>query len=394
MPCSNPSADIVQEDGVRERGLYLHVPFCLRKCPYCGFFSQAAGPGLMRRYVEALILQLRRMAAGGWAEHRAVTTIFFGGGTPSILPAEIVAGLLRECRSCFASAAEMEISIEVNPATVVGRDLLRLRRAGFNRLSVGVQSLSDAELTRIGRPHTATDARAVIRSARRAGFANINIDLMYGLPAQQVRDWRKTLRAALELSPEHLALYELTIEEGTPFAGLLKQGKLELPPEDAVLEMMEVIAAEIHRAGYHRYEISSYSLPGRECRHNINYWHNGSYIGLGAGAVSCVAGRRYAAVRDVELFCRRMEAGQEPWDGVEELGHEARFRETVIMGLRMAGGISIRELELRFGLHPAVYYGPVLQRLASQGLVDMENGFLRLTPRGLPVADLVLADLV
>jgi hypothetical protein len=167
--------------------------------------------------------------------------------------------------------------------------------------SVGVQSLSDAELTRIGRPHTATDARAVIRSARRAGFANINIDLMYGLPAQQVRDWRKTLRAALELSPEHLALYELTIEEGTPFAGLLKQGKLELPPEDAVLEMMEVIAAEIHRAGYHRYEISSYSLPGRECRHNINYWHNGSYIGLGAGAVSCVAGRRYAAVRDVEL---------------------------------------------------------------------------------------------
>jgi oxygen-independent coproporphyrinogen III oxidase len=348
----------------------------------------------MRRYREALILQLRRMTAGEWAERRAVTTIFFGGGTPSIFPASVLAGLLWECRARFVQADDIESSIEVNPATVTDGDLLQLRRAGFNRLSIGVQSLADGELTRIGRPHTAADARETVRSARRAGFSNINIDLMYGLPAQKVPDWRNTLRAALELAPEHLALYELTIEEGTPFAGLVEQGKLKLPQEDAVLEMMEVTAAETNRGGYRRYEISNYSRPGRECRHNINYWRNGSYIGLGAGAVSCVAGRRYAAIKDVELFCRRMAVGQEPWAEVEELGHEARFRETVIMGLRMTAGISIRELELRFGLNPAVYYGPALQRLASQGLVVMENGFLRLTARGLPVANRVMADLV
>lgn len=394
-PSSHPSADASPRDGAPECGLYLHVPFCLRKCPYCGFFSEAAGPGTVERFVNAVFLQLRRLAARGWPEHGAVNTVFFGGGTPSILPPPVLADLLRDCRDHFVpGGVEIESSIEVNPATVTGADLQQLRRAGFNRLSVGVQSLADAELARIGRPHTAAAARQVIRAARRAGFGNINIDLMFGLPGQLTRDWRQTLRAALDFVPEHLAVYELTMEKGTPFAGLHERGKLELPQEEEVLEMMAATAKETARAGLRRYEISNYARPGRECRHNVNYWCNGSYIGLGAGAVSCVSDRRYAAVRDVDLFCRTVEAGLEPWEETEELDREGRFRETVIMGLRMTAGVSVRRLEQRFGLNPAVYYGSVLQRLERQGLLVMENGFLRLTPTGLQVADRVMADLV
>lgn len=392
MPCSNPSADIRLCAGT-EQGLYLHVPFCLRKCPYCAFFSVAAGPGLMRRYAAALILQLGRMAAGA-AGRRPAATVFFGGGTPSLLPARELAGLLRECRARFRVAADSEISIEVNPATVAAADLQLLRRAGFNRLSVGVQSFADGELARIGRPHTAAAARAVIRAAREAGFDNINIDLMFGLPAQTAADFRETLRAALDLAPEHLAVYELTVEEGTPFVGLAARGRLDLPPEEAVLEMMAATDEETGRAGMRRYEISNYARPGRECRHNINYWRNGVYVGLGAGAVSHIEGRRCAAVRDVEEYCRRVEAGLEPWDEVEELDPEARFRETVIMGLRMTAGVSVGGLERRFGLNPASYYGPTLRHLAEQELIIVEEGFLRLTALGLRVANRVMADLV
>lgn len=394
-PSLPPFADSITKDGARECGLYLHVPFCLRKCPYCGFFSEIAGPGTPERYVAALLLQLRRLAAEGWPEQGKVHTVFFGGGTPSTLPPPVLAGLLRECRSHFdPGGVAIESSIEVNPATVSDEGLQQLRRAGFNRLSVGVQSFADAELARIGRMHSAADARRAVRAARRAGFGNINLDLMFALPGQRARDWRQTLRAALELAPEHLAVYELTVEEGTPFAGLQEQGKLELPPEEEVLEMMAATAEETAHAGLRRYEISNYARPGRECRHNINYWRNGSYIGLGAGAVSCVAGRRYAAVRDVDLFCRRIETGREPWAEVEELDHAARFRETVIMGLRMTAGISMARLRKDFGLYVSDYYGATLRRLVELDLVDVHGDIVRLTDRGLTLANRVMAELV
>ncbi|MHB1351035.1 MAG: radical SAM family heme chaperone HemW [Desulfobulbaceae bacterium] len=372
-----------------ELGLYLHIPFCLRKCPYCSFFSVPASRELIRCYGLALRRQIAGTTAG-----RPVTTVFFGGGTPSILPAEELATLLAACRAQLPWAEEAEVSIEANPATIDAKGLGVLRRAGFNRLSVGVQSLDDAELQVLGRPHNAAEARAVVRAARSVGFHNLNLDLMYGLPGQTAEGWRQTLRAALELDPEHLALYELTIEERTPFARLSEEGRLALPPEGEVLAMMAITAEETAGAGFVRYEISNYARPGRQCRHNLNYWHNGDYFGLGAGAVACLAGLRCAAVRDIEQYCLLIESGQEPWAEAEELDPEASLRETVVMGLRLTAGISLTELEARFNLNVLQYYGSTLRRLAEQGLLVQANGNLRLTARGLNLANQVMAELV
>ena len=376
-------------------GLYLHVPFCLRKCPYCSFFSVPAGPEKVARYSQALARQIEVLAAADWGGCQPFTTIFFGGGTPSLLPATELAGLLRDCLAKFPWAAgEIETSIEVNPATVGEAELRQLRRAGFNRLSVGVQSLADSELLALGRPHNAAEAGAVVAAARRAGFTNLNLDLMFGLPDQTAAGWQRTLQAAIGLEPEHLAIYELTIEENTPFAELRDQGRLALPDEDEVLTMMAITAEETAGAGFGHYEISNYARPGRECRHNLKYWHNGSYLGLGAGAVSCLDGRRSAAVQNVEQYCRAIESGQEPWSEVEELNSEARFRETVIMGLRLTAGISLVDLERRFGMRAEEYYGSILNRLVAQGLLIIKGNNLRLTPTGLALANQVMAELV
>jgi len=378
-----------------ELGLYLHVPFCLRKCPYCSFFSEPVRPHLVDPYVQAVLIQISRMAEPAWTGNMPVTTIFIGGGTPSVLPVGALADFLRKCRRDFALAdGSIECSVEVNPATVGDRDLKDLVRAGFNRLSVGVQSFSDAELVRIGRPYSAADARTVLVAARKAGFANCNIDLMFGLPGQTPSSWCATLENALQLAPEHLAIYELTIEAGTPFAGLAEHGQLELPTEEEVLAMMALTVEMTAAAGFRRYEISNYALPGRECRHNINYWRNGSYIGLGAGAVSCLAGRRYRTVEDIDTFCRLIESGHAPWADVEELDREARFRETVVMGLRLTAGIPFAALEKRFGLNPAAYYGKTLSRMERQGLVTIADDRLRLTASGLNLANQVMAELV
>jgi oxygen-independent coproporphyrinogen-3 oxidase len=228
----------------------------------------------------------------------------------------------------------------------------------------------------------------------RAGFANLNLDLMFGLPGQSTEGWRRTLRTALELAPDHLAIYELTIEENTPFAALREEGRLALPAEDEVLAMMAITAEETARAGFLRYEISNYARPGRECRHNLNYWHNGDYLGFGAGAVSCFCGRRCAAVQDIEQYCRLIESGKEPWTEVEKLDPEARFRETMVMGLRLTAGVSLAGLEGRFSLRADEYYGETLQRLIRQGLVVLARDTIRLTATGLDLANQVMAELV
>ncbi len=376
-------------------GLYVHVPFCLRKCPYCSFYSLAGRRRLHGRYVRALSAQMRWFEDYFRPGTPDARSIFFGGGTPTVLSATVLAGLLAACRGSFLSSGrEVETSIEVNPATVAGEDLVRLRRAGFNRLSIGVQSFNDDELRRLGRLHTAAAARQTVRLARRAGFTNLSLDLMYGLPGQCLAGWRETLQQALDLEPEHLSTYELTVEEGTPFAGQALRGDLDLPGEEEVLAMMETTLTQLAAAGFRRYEISSYARPGRECYHNINYWQNGSYIGLGAGAVSCLAGRRLSGVADVEDYCRRLESGRPVWSDVEQLDREARFRETVVMGLRMTAGVSVTRLRRRFDIDLPAYYGPTLAALLDQGLIVQDPDRLRLSARGLVLANRVMAELV
>ncbi|WP_417914091.1 radical SAM family heme chaperone HemW [Candidatus Electronema sp. JM] len=369
-------------------GLYLHIPFCLKKCAYCSFYS-LPGRQHLDRYLAAVALQLRQSSS-----ERPLTSIFFGGGTPTMLPPESLRHLLIECRQQFSCTEDAEISIEVNPATVDLSALKTIWQAGFNRLSIGAQSFQDNELQQLGRPHTAADAAQTVRLAREAGFSNIGLDLMYGLPGQTLQTWQGTLAQALALAPQHLSIYELTIEEGTPFARQQERGGLHLPDEDTVLRMLEITQQMVSQAGLHRYEISNYAQPGCECRHNLNYWRNGEWFGLGPSAVSSIAGIRRTAVADVAEFCRRMESGQSVWQEEERLEPEASFRESVVIGLRMTEGVSLTELRRRFGIDAEAYYGATLARLIRLRMLEITQGHLRLTAQGLLLANTVMAELV
>lgn len=382
-------------DLAAQAGIYLHVPFCRRKCPYCSFFSIVPQAGDIRRYVETVRLQMRQLAAVPEIQALRFATVFFGGGTPSLLPPEALATLLADCRAVFPFATEQpEITIEVNPGTIDPTGLRQLNRAGCNRLSIGIQSLDDRELHQLGRIHTADEALAILAAAREAGFENCSADLMYGLPGQTVNSWQRGLERILAAGIDHCSLYELTVEEHTPFARQLAQRQWTLPPEDEVLAMMTAIDRTVGRHGLHRYEISNYALPGLECAHNRNYWQNGWYLGLGPGAVAAFGGQRRTAVADLAAYCHRIATGQTVWQTTERLDAEAAFRETVIMGLRLLAGVSISALAQRFAIHLPTYYGPTLSRLLDQGLVILEHDRLRLSPTGLPLANRVMAELV
>ncbi|MDX1776247.1 MAG: radical SAM family heme chaperone HemW, partial [Desulfobulbales bacterium] len=277
-------------------GIYVHIPFCQKKCPYCSFVSYAGiKPQVRAGYIRALTRQALTMAGHPWSGTRKFHTLFIGGGTPSAVDPEQMAMFIATCCKAFGirgpnSAAE--VSFEANPNTVNAAMLKQFRQAGVNRLSLGMQSFSDALLKKIGRKHSVRQGIRAFDIARAAGFTNINLDLMYGLPGQDVSTWKKSLDQALALGPEHLSVYELTVEPNTPFAELAARGKLNLPSEDAALAMLEHTREVLAANGYGQYEISNYARRGFACRHNINYWENGSYVGLGAGAVSCFSGVR------------------------------------------------------------------------------------------------------
>jgi len=376
-------------------GVYIHVPFCLKKCAYCSFFSVAGKRQWYDRYVEAIAALITTDACSGKVSERRATTIFFGGGTPSMLPPAQLVALLHHCLQHFSCEADStEISIEVNPATIDFDGLVCLRRGGFNRLSLGVQSFVDTELTRLGRAHTAAEALATFSLARKAGFNNLSLDLMYGLPDQNLQSWQQTLNTALELEPDHLSMYELTLEAGTPFFEQEQAGKLHLPEEEDVLAMMAHSRATLKHSDLARYEISNYAVPGYACRHNVNYWNNGSYQGYGPGAVSCMSGERTTTTTDVERFCLGVLAGHSVVEDREVLLREHRFRETVVMGLRMVAGVSLEGLEDRFGYDLLLYYGETLDRLLDQHLLEINRGNLCLTSQGLLLANTVMSELV
>lgn len=379
----------------RQSGLYLHIPFCSRKCHYCSFFSFAPQPGEMAALIAALHQQIEQAARLPEVQALAFASLFFGGGTPSLLPVEVLAELLAHCRHSYRwSEDEVEISIEVNPGTIDGQGLAGLRRAGFNRLSIGIQSLDDDELRRLGRIHNRSQALDCIRAARQAGFANLSGDLMYGLPGQTAASWQRSLEELLACAPQHLSLYELTVEEETALCAAVAGNPALLPPEEAVLEMMTITERLVDGGGWPRYEISNYARPGCQCRHNVNYWHNGCYLGLGPGAVSGLHGERRAAVADLHQYAQRVGSGQSVWEEVERLEAEAAFRETVVMGLRMTNGLSIEELQQRFAIDLPSYYGAIFTRLVDQGLLIHDGDRIRLSSRGLALANRVMAELV
>jgi len=332
--------------------------------------------------------------AQGWGEGRTFATLFVGGGTPSIYDGQALAKILAACRDNFCWLTNPEVTIEANPNTVSAAQLEAWRAAGANRLSLGVQSFEDRLLQEIGRRHDAQQAIEAVRLARQAGFERLNLDVIYGLPNQTLADWQHTLDVALELSPEHLSLYELSVEEGTPFAARQAKAELPLPDEEETLAMAVAGEQRLAECGYGRYEISNYARLGEECRHNLNYWQNGPYLGLGAGAVSSFDGLRLKNTVSPTHYMALIKAQGTAFDEGEALGDEASFRESVIMGLRMLSGVSLAALRQRYGLEPHTYYGKTLATLCQQGLIECNEQTLKLTPQALPLANQVLAALV
>ncbi|MBW2467077.1 MAG: radical SAM family heme chaperone HemW [Deltaproteobacteria bacterium] len=379
--------------------IYIHIPFCRTKCPYCSFVSY---PGknndFIVRYMQTLVQQAEDMAAHPWTRARQFISLYVGGGTPSTVDSEVMADFIERCLAefDFTSTEEQypEVTMEVNPKTVNREMLRRLKQAGVNRLSIGVQSFSDTMLRLLGREHTAQDCFEVVGLARDADFKNISLDLMYGLPGQDLATWKNSLQAAVGLHPEHLSVYELTIEEGTPFAEQVSLGSLDIPGEGAVLAMYESARETLSESGYTQYEISNYARKGFRSIHNINYWENGSYIGLGCGAFSCFSGVRIQNDEDPERFMKKLMIKQKPYKDGEFLPLEARFRESVVMGLRMTEGVSIARLRRRYGITPGRYYGKTLKDLIEQGLLEEKHNMLRLTKRGMTLANRIMARLV
>jgi len=377
--------------------LYVHIPFCQAKCPYCDFNSYAGLESLMAPYVDALIAEMAL-----WREatrDARVNTVFFGGGTPSFLPLAETERIFTALGRSFSARGgpDAEITTEANPGSADSARLDGLRQMGFNRLSLGVQSFQDDELRLLGRVHSAAEARQAYRAARRAGFENVNLDLIYGLPGQPLAAWQRTLAEAIALRPEHLSLYALTLEEGTPLAADVARGRPPAPDPDLAADMYLWAGEALAAAGYQQYEISNWALPGRRCRHNLVYWHNEPYLGLGAGAHSCLGGFRFAAVRDPSRYIRDVMArGAEPHaDGlaaflaglrhletVEETTPARAMAETVILGLRLVEGVSAAAFRRRFGASLLSVYGPAVAELTALGLLERANGRVRLTPKG------------
>ncbi len=371
-------------------GLYLHIPFCTAKCGYCDFNSYAGHEHMIPTYSDTLLKDASLWAAA--ARGRAVESVFFGGGTPSLAPVEEMAKMLDGLRATFEVLDDAEISLEANPGSLSTEYLRGLRAAGFNRLSIGVQSFDDDELKQLDRIHSGDQARDAYASARAAGFDNVNLDLIYGLPEQPMENWRRSLETALALGPEHLSLYALTVEEGTPLARDVARGRVPPPDADAQAEQYEWTEERLARAGYEHYEISNWARPGRRCRHNLIYWQNREYLGLGAGAHSFLNGVRFSTVLlpnryeelvDESVAARANGSGEmRHIAGAEAITPELSMADTLILGLRLNDGVDAATFESRYGRSMESVYGDVLNEFIGYGLLERADRRVRLTARG------------
>ena len=365
--------------------LYVHIPFCHTRCHYCDFNTYAGMLPLREPYVRALLTEIGMAGAltklpGG--KPRRSRTIFFGGGTPSLLNVSQVSRILDACYSNFAIDENAEITLEANPGTLSRDQLVGLRAAGVNRLSMGAQSF-DAELLKtLGRIHSPKDITQAVRDAQAAGFTSINVDFMFGLPGQTMRHWRETIDRALDLHIEHLSLYSLIIEEGTPFYTWTHEGRITPGDEDLCADMYEYADERLRAAGYINYEISNWSLPGFQSRHNLTYWHNLPYIGMGAGAYSSFGGRRFSNVRDPATYIRMLKAQQRPEVESETVDKAQAMSETAFLALRTAQGLHLPTFEQRFALPFTQFVGNRLRMVEEAGLLEREPEWLRLSKRG------------
>lgn len=373
------------QDLLETASLYLHIPFCHTRCYYCDFNTYAGILPMRAAYVRALLTEIE--LAGKMARHedgsrRRSRTIFFGGGTPSLLSVEQMKSLLDACFSAFAVDPDAEITMEANPGTLTGEQLVGLRAAGVNRLSMGAQSFDADLLKALGRIHTPEEIVQAVHYAREAGFTSINIDFMFGLPGQTMQHWRETLDQALELRPEHLSLYSLIVEEGTAFYSWAQEGRIIPGDEDLCADMYEYADQRLREAGYINYEISNWALPGHSSRHNLTYWQNLPYIGMGAGAYSSFAGRRFSDEREPAAYIKQLKAKRIPEAESEIVEREQAMSETAFLALRTAMGLHLPTFEQRFGEPFAQFVGDRLRVVEDAGLLEYEENWLRLSTRG------------
>ena len=365
--------------------IYIHIPFCIRKCDYCDFLSGPSGPEEQADYVQALLREIQAVEEG---EGRSVSSIFIGGGTPSVLDERLLGDILREIRNRFKMEEDAEITIEVNPGTANIGKLQAYREMGINRLSIGLQSPEDRELKILGRIHNYGQFLETYQEARTVGFDNINIDLMSAIPDQTYEGWVKNLRTVAELEPEHISAYSLIVEEGTPFAAR----KLNLPDEDTEYNMYEATAQILKEYGFEQYEISNYARKGRECRHNVGYWTRQDYLGFGLGASSLYGKERFANTADLKKYLENSKNPEKIREKEPSLTREDEMAEFMFLGLRMTKGISKADFQRCFGCTIESVYGEVLEKYESMELLVEKDGRIFLSREGIHVSNSIMAE--
>ena len=371
-------------------GLYLHIPFCSSICNYCNFNRGLFDAPLKTRYVEALATEIQRAGDGS----RAADTIFFGGGTPSLLEPEEIGRLIAACRSAFDVPAGAEVTLETNPETSSRDRMERFRAAGVNRISFGVQSFREPELKRLGRRHTADRALRAVEEARAGGIDNVSLDLMMWLPQQSRSDWRESVDTLIAVQPEHASLYLLELYPNAPLKEEMARAGWSLAPDDDAAEMYLWSLERLDGAGYRQYEISNVARPGRESRHNLKYWEDGEWLGFGCGAHSTVAGVRSRNVAGTEDYISRIGAGEPTVGERRELTGDERLEDALFTGLRLADGIDLEAIGQRYGVDVWARYGSDLAPFVAGGLVVRDETRLRLTRPGMLLANEIMAVFV
>jgi oxygen-independent coproporphyrinogen-3 oxidase len=374
-------------------GIYIHIPFCRARCSYCDFATGAYESSLAERYVRAVAHEIKTFGATPYAPD--VATVYFGGGTPSLLAPSQAAHLLAAVREKFRVAQNAEVTMEMNPGTVTLAHLREVRALGINRASFGAQTFDDLQLKRLGRTHTAADVRRTFSLLRESGFTNISFDLIAGLPRQTLIDWSRNLKEALALRPEHLSFYLLEVHEGTPLAEQIKRGAEPRPDDDLAAEMYRMMLDEARGAGYEHYEISNLCLPGYESRHNTKYWTNEAVYGFGCSAHSYDGKlKRWSNERDAARYTALVEAGRTPVVETIELDEREARAESIFLGLRLMRGVNLADHRARFGRDLRAEYAADLTRLSEAGLIELDNDLLKLTTAGALLSNEVFATFV
>lgn len=376
-------------------GIYVHIPFCQRKCEYCDFHSIVVNDhSQFLEVVDSYLCALKQEAHwyAHWTESYQFTTLYVGGGTPSLVPAEQLAELIAFLKALYQLPPEAEVTCEANPKTLSAAGLAVMREAGVNRISLGAQAFQDPLLRALGRVHCSADIYASVEALHRAGMANYNLDLMFGLPGQTLADWQETLERACRLNPPHLSCYSLIIEEDTPFYRAFHQGLLDLPGEDLEADMFQLTQDYLTGMGYHHYEVSNFAKPGFECAHNLHYWLNRPYVGLGSGASGKVGAKRYTNAADVQGYIASWSRNEPLLAHEEMMDKDLAMDETLICGLRLLDGVSEADFQTRFGRSLSDVYTEQIRRLEESGLVQYQAGRLKVTRRGLFLGNVVYRE--